>query len=64
MGIETDIGFCFGAGKNETFLRSINDKYGFFKNIIALEHPRYIMQYQSNSKQQYIDKYLTAFNQV
>lgn len=61
FGINTDICFCFGTGKNERFLKKINQEFNFFKNIVALEHPRYIMQYKSKSKQVYIDKYLEAF---
>jgi hypothetical protein len=64
MGVETNICFCFGTGKNEKFLREINKKYGFFGEIIALEHPRYIMQYKSKTKQIYIDKYLDAFGKI
>ena len=64
LGVDTDLCFCFGNGRNEKFLRSINDKYGFFKKIIALEHPRFIIQYKSKFKQEYIDKYLEAFSQV
>ncbi|MBL7814530.1 MAG: DUF4918 family protein [Saprospiraceae bacterium] len=62
MGVHTDICFCFGTGKNEQFLKKLNDKMGFFKKIVALEHPRFIMQYKLKSKQVYIDKYLTAFS--
>ena len=61
FGVSTDICFCFGTGKNEQFLKKINEEFNFFKKIIALEHPRYIMQYKSRSKQDYIDKYLKAF---
>ena len=61
FGISTDICFCFGTGKNERFLKKINEEFNFFKKIVALEHPRYIMQYKSKSKQDYIDKYLQAF---
>lgn len=64
LGMETDTCFCFGTGKNEAFLRKLNEEKKFFRNIIALEHPRYIMQYKSRSKQTYIDKYLDAFNKV
>jgi hypothetical protein len=64
LGVETDICFCFGTGKNEKFLRELNDKKKFFKKIIALEHPRFIMQYKAKTKQFYIDKYLAAFNQI
>ena len=61
MGVYTDTCFCFGTGKNEKFLRRLNDEYHFFKNIVALEHPRFIMQYKAKTKQDYIDKYLKAF---
>ena len=62
LGMKTDICYCFGTGKNEKFLRLVNDKYGFFKTIVALEHPRFVMQYKSRSKSEYIDKYLKAFS--
>jgi Domain of unknown function (DUF4918) len=61
LGVKTDICFCFGTGKNELFLTRLNEEYGFFKKIIALEHPRFIMQYKSAGKQFYIDKYISAF---
>lgn len=64
MGVFTDVCFCFGTGKNEKFLNKINLKYGFFKKIIALEHPRYIMQYKYYFRDKYIQKYLDAFKVI
>ena len=64
MGVRTDIGFCFGAGKNEKFLRQLNEKHRFFDRIIALPHPRFVMQYQSRNKLAYIDQYLAAFGET
>jgi hypothetical protein len=64
LGVNTDTCFCFGTGKNEKFLRKLNDEHQFFKNIIVLEHPRFIMQYKMRSKQFYIDKYVDAFASV
>ena len=64
LGIITDVCFCFGTGKNESYLRKLNDEHHFFKKIIALEHPRFIMQYKTATKQFYIDKYLAAFEGV
>ena len=64
LGVNKNTAFCFGTGQNENFLRKLNDKKKFFKNIIALEHPRYIMQYKSKNKQFYIDKYISAFKQT
>ncbi len=56
--------FCFGTGKNEKYLRRLNDEHRFFKNLVVLEHPRFIMQYKMRSKQFYIDKYVDAFRSV
>ncbi len=64
LGVKTDVCFCFGTGKNENYLRKLNDEHKFFKQIIALEHPRFIMQYKAKTKQDYIDKYIKAFNSV
>jgi hypothetical protein len=61
LGIDRDTAFCFGTGKNEKFLRKLNDEKGYFKRIIPLEHPRYIVQYKSKQKEQYIAKYMEAF---
>lgn len=61
LGIHTDLCYCFGTGKNEKFLQALNEQYHFFGRIIALEHPRFIMQYKAKTKQEYIDKYLNAF---
>ncbi len=60
FGVNTDVCFLFGTGKNEKFFRKINDEFHFFKKTIPLEHPRFIMQYKAKSKQLYIDKYLEA----
>jgi len=64
MGVETDTCFCFGTGKNEKYLRKLNNEHQFFKNLVVLEHPRFIMQYKMRSKQFYIDKYVDAFRSV
>ncbi len=64
LGCYTDVCFCFGTGKNEAYLRRVNEEHGFFKNIIALEHPRFIMQYRRKRMGEYVQKYLEAFAAV
>lgn len=64
LGIQTDTCFCLGTGKNEKFLRKVNEEYQFFHQLIALEHPRFIMQYKSTTRHLYIDKYIAAFNRI
>lgn len=64
FGISKDVCFCFGTGKNIRFLDKVNEEFRFFKKIIPLEHPRFIMQYKSKSRQLYVDKYLKEFAQA
>ncbi|MDL2283606.1 DUF4918 family protein [Oxalobacter sp. OttesenSCG-928-P03] len=64
FGFSGDTGFVLGTGKNVEYLSRANDESGFFKKLIALEHPRYIMQYKARRIQEYVDKYLDAFSSV
>ena len=63
FGINTSICFCIGSGENFKFLEKINKKYNFFDKIIALEHPRFIMQYNSKNKDKYLNKYINALKE-
>ncbi|HEY8405060.1 MAG TPA: uracil-DNA glycosylase family protein [Flavobacteriales bacterium] len=62
FGIDTRIAYCLGTGKNYQFIQKLNEEYKFFDEVVPLEHPRYIMQYKSKSKDIYIDKYLTELS--
>ena len=62
FNIDTSICYCIGSGENYNFLSKINEKYSFFESIIPLEHPRFIMQYNSKHKDIFIEKYLKALN--
>ena len=62
FGIETSICYCIGSGENFKFLTKINEQYKFFDKIIALEHPRFIMQYNSKDRNKYLNKYINALN--
>ena len=63
FGINTKIGYCLGEGSNFKYLSQVNEKHGFFKRIIPLSHPRFIMQYKRKSMQAYIDDYLRKLKQ-
>ncbi len=58
LGINREKVICLGAGKNYQILVNINREFRFFKHIIPLEHPRYIIQYKSKEKAFYIQKYV------
>lgn len=58
MGFDCSTCFCIGEGKNLKYLNELNQRKGYFKKIIALPHPRFIMQYRRKQKEQYIRQYL------
>ena len=59
-GMRSDRVLCIGTGKNHAFLRKLNAEHRFFRTIVPLEHPRYILQYKAREVERYIDKYLQA----
>ncbi len=58
FGINRDVAFCLGDGKNFKYLSNLNEEVNFFKKIVTLSHPRFIMQYKLKKKDEYIQFYL------
>jgi len=50
--------FCLGEGENYKFFSRINARHGFFKEVIPLPHPRWIMQYRRKKLGDYVDLYV------
>jgi hypothetical protein len=59
-GMRTDAVLCIGTGKNAAYFNALNERLGLFDRIIALEHPRYVMQYKARNVESYVEKYLAA----
>src|SRR5215203_3644104 len=53
-----DICFCLGEGTNYKIFKKLNEKYEFFKQIIPLPHPRWIMQYRRKKVNEFVKLYL------
>jgi len=53
-----------GIGKNQQKFIELNSEFGFFKNVFALEHPRFIMQYRRKYLKDYLKRYHEVFSQV
>ena len=64
FGIHRNKCFCLGTGKNYRYLSELNGRYGYFDEIIPIEHPRYIMQYKTRTKELYIKRYIEEFRKV
>ncbi len=60
LPVNQDRCFCIGGDKNLKFFLQINKEYNFFKEIIPLPHPRFIMQYKRKQVQKFIAEYLFA----
>ena len=64
FGIETDVCFCIGEGENLKYLQKLNEKFGWFQKIESLPHPRFIMQYRTKRKEEYIEQYINKLSKA
>ena len=54
--------FCLGEGENFKQFTRINAQNGFFKEIIPLPHPRWIMQYRRKKIGEFVDLYVNKLS--
>lgn len=62
--IDCSVAYCLGEGQNYRYLLKLNDEFAFFKEIIPLPHPRFIMQYKRKKIPEYIQYYTQKLNLV
>lgn len=62
--IDRTVCYCLGEGKNYAYLSKVNAERNFFKEIIPLPHPRFIMQYRRKKITDFINLYIQNFNRV
>ena len=57
--------YCLGEGENYKYFSRVNDRHGFFREIIPLPHPRWVMQYRRKRIGEFVTLYkekLSAFD--
>lgn len=64
FGANNKIALCMGEGQNYRFFTKLNDKHGFFDEILPLPHPRWVMQYRSKRMDEFVELYLQQFARV
>jgi hypothetical protein len=64
LPLETDKVICLGEGKNYQYLCKLNYQFNWFKEIIPLPHPRYIMQYKRPQVKSHIDLYINILKSL
>lgn len=60
LGVRRDALIVLGGGKNLQVARQLNERHGWFWEVIGLEHPRYIMQYRRAALEDYLRRYVST----
>jgi len=55
---------CVGGEKNYKFFLKLNNEHKWFKEIIPLAHPRFILQYRRRQKEKYLQLYMDVLNSI
>jgi hypothetical protein len=58
IATNTDYCFCLGEGTNYKIFKKLNEEHGFFKEIIPLPHPRWVMQYRRKRVGEFVEMYV------
>jgi hypothetical protein len=64
MGARSDVAIVLGKGENLRFVERMNERHRLFGELVALEHPRWVMQYRRPRIDEYADAYATAIRSV
>ena len=62
--LDGSVAYCLGEGQNYKYLTKLNSEHSLFKRIIALPHPRFIMQYRRKKISEYIKIYTQHLNAI
>ena len=60
MPTTRDLCYCLGEGENFKYFSKVNQQQGFFKEIVPLPHPRWVMQYRRKRVGEFVEKYISA----
>ena len=64
LGISSKVALCMGQGKNMKYFSKLNEKHGFFEEVLPLPHPRWVMQYRRKRLEEFIQFYVDMLKQA
>ncbi len=64
FGANRNAAICLGEGQNFAFFTKLNATHGFFKTILPLPHPRWVMQYRRKRVDEFVERYVAALRTV
>ncbi|MCW5924802.1 MAG: DUF4918 family protein [Saprospiraceae bacterium] len=60
FGARREAAICLGEGQNFSYFQKLNASHGFFKEIVPLPHPRWVMQYRRKRVAEFVEKYVAT----
>jgi len=64
LNTTNELCFCLGEGTNYKIFSKWNEEEGFFRKIIPLPHPRWIMQYRRKKVDEFVQMYVRELQRV
>ncbi len=64
FGARREAAVCIGEGQNFKFFKKLNERQGFFREIVPLPHPRWVMQYRRKRADEFAERYVEALQQL
>ncbi len=64
LGLSTRVALCMGQGLNMQYFEKLNREHGFFDTILALPHPRWVMQYRRKRLEEFVREYVNSLRQA
>lgn len=64
FGAQREAAICLGEGQNFAFFQKLNAAHGFFKEIVPLPHPRWVMQYRRKEVGSFVARYVGILREV
>ena len=64
FGCNSAVALCLGQGKNYKYFTKLNAQYHFFKEIIPLPHPRWVMQYRRKKMSDFRDLFVMKLKEA
>ena len=61
---QRETAICLGEGQNFAFFQKLNAKHAFFKEIVPLPHPRWVMQYRRKRVEEFVERYVGVLQKV
>ncbi len=64
IGASRKVAVCIGEGDNFKYFNGLNLEQGWFERIVALPHPRWVMQYRRKQLATFINRYVETLQSL